>query len=276
LVKDADNEHVQSVYNFTSYRKFIAAWITSRPLGGKGERLKLARAARIHPSLITQILNGNKELTSEQAFLLSQHCGLQGAEREYFQDLVQWERAGDPQYKAWLGDKLKGMRSKGRPEIDAGDLAPLSEYERAIFYSAWYYSAIHLATALPGRWDVDRVTSRFGLPRATVQDVLNFLTSTGLCTSDGGRYRMGMRRTHIQDVSTHLDRFLTNWRLKGIERIPSSRPSEFFHSQQLYLSKADVVHIKALLIRITEEVGKTMEKGTPETVFCLNLDWFET
>jgi len=132
LVKDADNEHVQSVYNFTSYRKFIAAWITSRPLGGKGERLKLARAARIHPSLITQILNGNKELTSEQAFLLSQHCGLQGAEREYFQDLVQWERAGDPQYKAWLGDKLKGMRSKGRPEIDAGDLAPLSEYERAV------------------------------------------------------------------------------------------------------------------------------------------------
>ena len=250
--------------------------MAARPSSGKGERWQLAQALRAHPSLITQILKGKRDLTLEQAFLACAHFAIPEVETEYFVDLVQWERAGNPKYKAWLASKLKRARGN-RPRAGLDGAAPLSDHERAIFYSAWYYSAIHLTTALPGPWTVKKLSERLRLPGETVRDVLGFLVSAGLCTVEKGLYRVGLQKTVIQDPSTHLDRFLTNWRLRGIEKIPSSARPQIFHSQQLCLSAENAGRVRELLLNITAELGGLMKASvSPDAVYCLNIDWFQT
>ena len=80
--------------------------IATHPDLGRGSIKKMAAALKVHPSLISQVLNGIKDFTSEQANDLAIFFGLKERETEYFLCLVNIERAGNTRLKAFLQNKL--------------------------------------------------------------------------------------------------------------------------------------------------------------------------
>jgi uncharacterized protein (TIGR02147 family) len=262
------------IFHARDYRAFLKFRLQATP--GKGQLKKLADHLGVHPSLLTQLLAGNRNLTSEQAFLASQHLGLDEDETEYLLTLVQLERASKASYRARLKAQLDAIRARasGAEEQRADDL-PLAEHERAIFYSTWHYVAIHLLAMVPRHQSLKAIASYFELPEAWVRQVLEFLFRNRLLVdAGGGKWEIGPRRTHVKAGSPLAVRNSTNWRLKGIEHLQRQAPGDLFYSAPMVIGKAQAAQVAELLRKLVEETDQLIERSPSEETWCLNLDWF--
>src|SRR4051812_26541065 len=138
-----------SLFEFTDYRAYLRAHVARLPKNGRGELTRIAAHLAVNTTLLSQIMSGAREFTPEQAFALSAYLGHSVLEADYFSLLVQIERAGTKDLKDHLERKRKGLKT------DALKLAArishqkkLSDQDRAVFYSSWIYSAVHLYTSV--------------------------------------------------------------------------------------------------------------------------------
>lgn len=97
------------IFEFQNYKAFIRSMITNHPDLGHGSIKKMAAALRVHPSLISQVLNGIKDLTSEQANDIAGFFCLSELETEYFLCLVDIERAGTTRLKVFHQSRLRRL-----------------------------------------------------------------------------------------------------------------------------------------------------------------------
>lgn len=80
---------------FEDYKAFVNLWIeTQGKPNSRGQFRRMAGHLRVHPSLLTLIFRGSRDLTPEQAADLAQYLGLSEWESEYFLVLVEKARAG--------------------------------------------------------------------------------------------------------------------------------------------------------------------------------------
>src|SRR4051794_27269958 len=132
-----------TVYEFSTTRAFLTAMTTA---GGKrtGVKAQLAKAARCHPAFVSRVLSGQAQLSLEQAERTSAFLKLGPDERRYFLFLLQEERSGTEELRAFFREERETMLRKRReirnriPESEK-----VSVKHQAVYYSAWYYAAIH-------------------------------------------------------------------------------------------------------------------------------------
>lgn len=261
-------------FHFASYRAFLVARLKHQ---GRGALARIADHLKIHPSLVTKILKGRLDFTPDQAFALGEYLGLPPAEQEYFLTLVDVERAGSPRRRSWLKGKAAKLKEEATRAVEPGrETAPLSDRNQFIFYSHWYYSATRLLTSVPGHNSSERIAERLGLPHALIEEVLTFLLSTGLCTQMGGKLELGVRDTRIDASSPMIDRHLSNWRMKGLEKIPRSAPAqnEIFYSGPMAIHHDLRPRVRALVLELIEAVDRLRSERPPDDLACLNVDWF--
>src|SRR5690606_3431825 len=94
----------------------------------------------------------------------------------------------------------------------------LSEEEKAVFYSNWFYTGIWALTSIPGYQSVEAIAGYFDLPKALVNRVIAFLLTTGLCIEENGKLRPGTSYVHLEAESPFIGRHHAIWRQKAIER----------------------------------------------------------
>lgn len=85
------------------------------PRRGRGELTKIAAALRVHPTFISQVFRGPRELSLEQAALLAYHLQLSEPEREFFIDLVGLSRAGNDPLKTVLKRRMTMLKEQNQP-----------------------------------------------------------------------------------------------------------------------------------------------------------------
>ena len=64
------------IFDYDEYSTFLRAWIESQPRKGRGWARKLALHLKVHPTLISQVLQSKKDLTVEQAQKTAELMGL--------------------------------------------------------------------------------------------------------------------------------------------------------------------------------------------------------
>ncbi len=57
------------VFEFSNYREYLAKRLKTMPNKGYGQMSELSRFIGVHTTLVSQILKGHKDLTTDQAFL---------------------------------------------------------------------------------------------------------------------------------------------------------------------------------------------------------------
>ncbi len=263
------------VYEYRSYKEFVRDLVKGRPHGGRGMFRQMAEYLKVHSTLISQVFRGTKDLSAEQAFLAAEFLNLDMNQTDYFLALVEYERASFEPLRERIVHRLDQMRLQNqlvKNRIKSTHVLP--EEVKARFYSHWHYAAIRLATDIPALQDVASIAAHFGLSRAYVEELLEFLSLHGLVVLDPhkNKYKLGPARTHIDQYSPYTPTHHRNWRLKALDRHIAMKDSELAFSAPMTLSVADLKHIKELILTMIQEVDRTVRESPSETLACLNID----
>ena len=147
------------------------------PKKGYGQFAKIAKHLSINSVNVTQIFKGDRDLSLEQACLLTEFFGLSQLEAEYFVGLVELSRACHFKLKNMIQKKLVELKKKSENLKDRLTIkAELNDNAKAMFYSQWYYSGIRLATSVKDLKTADQIAAYYNLPPLPmVNRVLEFL-----------------------------------------------------------------------------------------------------
>ncbi|MBI4042551.1 MAG: TIGR02147 family protein [Deltaproteobacteria bacterium] len=264
-----------NLFQLDDYKEYVRQRIASMPKRGHGEWKKIAECLRIHTSMVSQIFKGEKELTLEQSCALCHYFGLNELETDYFLHLVQRERAGSAQLKQVLTRQMGELKEKFQQlQHRLPKTMKLTEADKALFYSHWYYSGIRLLSSVPEFHDVDRIAEYLKLPKNVVSSVLTFLVSVGLCANKNGKLQMGPNRTHIEMESPLSARHHTNWRIKALENLQSLAHDELSFTGPMSIAVKDFAKIRGEAVEFIEKVSAIVKDSEPEQLACLTLDWF--
>ncbi|MGZ3771873.1 MAG: TIGR02147 family protein [Bdellovibrio sp.] len=265
-----------SVFDFKNYKQYLTSALEARAVHQKGQRSKLAHFIGCNPAYLSQILNGNVDLSPEQAQTTNTFLGHTSAESRYFLNLVLFERAGNKELKAYYDEELKRQRQerlvlKNRVQINRS----LSETDQARYYSSWYYAAIHVAVSLPHLRSREKIAEALSLPQSTVNQALEFLLQIGVLKQHGKEFRQGEVNLYLGADSNFITKHHANWRMKSIQSLDIVKDRDLHYSGVITCSHDDALKIKELLIKSVENIREIVKGSADESLFVYTLDLFE-
>ena len=265
----------ESVFEFTSYKEYLLHWIAARPHQGRGERSRIAETLQCQLAYVSQVLGGSAQFSFEQAEALNLLLDHHDDEAEFFLQLVHLERAGTPALQKRTKKKIKEILNhrlilRNRLKFEK----TLDREDQMIYYSAWYYAAIHLALAIPTLQTRDALVRAFNLPISKIAQVLDFLLTRGLSKEERGRYTIGDARIHIESDSPMISKHHTNWRMQAIQSLENDDSGELHYSSVITVAEGDIQRVREALVKAIENVREVVRPSQDETLFCYTLDLF--
>lgn len=265
-----------SIFQFSSYREYLLAWIEGQGSRGYGIKGRIAQALGVSPSLVSQILKGDKTLTSEQTSDLSDYLGLTEMESDYLQLLADLERAGTQRYREKLMRKIKSLQEQSRRiGLRVPRQKELTDEQKAIFYSSWIYTGIFNLVAVPTCNHVNAIADYLHLETGVVNRAVRFLLENGLCKESNGVLSYGPASIHVDRESPFVNTHHRNWRLQAVQRMEARKDSDIFFTSPMSLSKEAAREIQKLLPTVIQNVMQISGPSPSELTACLNIDWFE-
>jgi len=271
---------MNNLFEFSDYRTFIKSSADPSRSGTKrsGELKKIAESARVFPSYLSQILNGRRDLTLDQAIQIADHFGFGDLERKYFLTLVQISRAATSRLKDELNSELKELKLQ---HLKLSSRLPnqkeISIEDAAEFYSSWLYIAIRLCTAIPQLQTIETLSKKFALSDRKIRKILKFLTRTKLCIeSESSKYSYGPSHMHLSADHPLITKHHSNWRSFAMQKHSILEQSkELAYSGVFALSKSDAQKIRKMLPVWIDSVREISDPSQSETLYCFNIDWLE-
>ena len=241
-----------------------------------GEKKEIAEYINIHPTTLSQALNGSRAFSDEQVFLLARYFNLAEIECEYVLLLHQIENSQNKIFKENLIKKKNKLvkRSQNLTERVERD-KEISDMDKSIFYSSWHYSCIWVFISLEGGKTKEEIHQRTKIDKRQISKVLNFLEHTGLCVEKDGQYRQQLGRMHLDKTSPHLKQHHINWRIKSIQKLDHPDDLDLNFTAPLSLSKKDFEKLREELVRFIQTLSTTVEKTDPEEIYLANLDFIK-
>lgn len=265
-----------SIFEFRDYRIYLKSYIRQLPRKGRGELSKISKHLKVNTTLLSQIMSGLRDFNQEQACSLSAYMAHTDLEMDYFSLMVQLQRAGTAELKKYLEKKLGSIKTEAlQLSKRISHEKKLSDQERAIFYSSWIYSAIHLFTSIRERGvTLEEISSEFHFTKQKTVEIMQFLIAAGLCIEVSGRYSMGVQSTFVDKGSPYLLKHHSNWRVKAIQKSETLAENELMYSGQFSLSKKDFEVLRERLTEFLKEANKIVKDSKAEDIAALNVDWF--
>jgi len=262
-----------SVLNHVSYKRYLEEYMAQLPKEGRGEINRMAAAMGVHPTLVSQVLRGDKDFSIEQAHKLCHHLGLLKLEKDYFLLLVQHERAGSRDLKQYYQEKIEELKTRS---LDLKERIShhrsLTDQERAVFYSSWIYSAVRLFTSIGTGQTLAATAERFELSPGEAAEILGFLNESGLVSEEAGVYQMQTAHTHLEIGSPFLPRHHVNWRLQAIQRCERLTSDELMFTSPFSISREDFLKIREQIVSLVNSTSKVIRESPAEEIACLNVD----
>lgn len=265
-----------NIYDFEDYREFLKNFILLQPKKGRGLIREWSAAIGVHPTLMSHVLQGKKELSFEAADVLATRLQLTEKECDYFFLLVSYAKAGSASLNARFRSKIAAAQRKSLLVSEHLDVkSKITESTQAVFYSNWIYTAVRNLVAIARFNNPEAVSIQLGVSRQSVEDALKFLISKGLCSVESGHFVVGPARTHVAESSPFVKTHHQNWRVKAMERMTADNPSDLFFTFPFSASKEDVLRIRKELPIWLKKISDIVTPSESENVRCLNVDFFD-
>ncbi len=263
------------VFDYINYKSYLNEKIINAPNKGRGLKLKLAKFLGCQTAYISQVLNQSVNFSLEQAIKVNQFWSHNKEESRFFLLLVQHERAGTQDLRLFLEEEMNTILQRRKNLKDRLDIKDsLNENDQHIYYSVWYYAAIHILLSIPDFQTPARICEYLGLPLKQIQEALEFLVETGLAIQKGNRYEIGLTRIHLDKSSIQIRRHHTNWRSQAISSIDRNEPRDLHYSNVLSIARNDIPKVKEIFIKAIEEAREIIKVSPEEEVQVLTLDFF--
>jgi uncharacterized protein (TIGR02147 family) len=260
------------VFEFRDYKDYLRARIRER---GRGEKSRIAEQLRCHLAYVSQVLRGSAQFSFEQADALNRYLAHAEDEAEFFSLLVGHARAGTDSLRKVHENKIhKTLHERTLLENRLKNKKVLPADSQGIYYSAWYYSAIHLLISIPGFQTKDEIARHLRLPLSQITQVLSFLVSTGLAELTKGAYRTGQVSLHLQNDSPWIARHHASWRMQAIQSMDRSDSKDLHYTSVVSMAPEDAPEIRKILIEAIEKVRSVVRQSPEKAVYCYILDLF--
>lgn len=265
-----------SIFNFKDYKHYLKSKLLELSKTERGWKQKTADHIGCQPSYLSQILNGKPDLTLDQAHLLNRLFLHDKIESRYFVLLVEHGRATTREFKEFLQEQMQELQQarfdlkKRLKETDQVSSEDMNKY-----YSTWFYSAIHIALAVPELQDIRAIAHKFHLPEQTVAQVIGFLEQSGLIEKEKGRYVFTKMRLHLDRNSDFIQRHHINWRSQSLQSVEKNMAEDLHFSTVFAISKKDFDQVKEVFIQSIESARKIIRPSDSEEVCALTLDFFK-
>ena len=265
---------MKSVFEFQHYRNFLQVAL---PVKGskRGGRNRLAFALNCQKGFVSQVLGGSGDFSLEHGIKISRFLGLDSQEEEYFLLLLHKDRAGSRALEQFYAKKIleiqerrKQIKTRIRSHTD------LNEVEQATYYSAWYFTAVHMCLMVPELRTRAAITTYLGIGTEVVNRVLDFLFEVGLATQAGEKLGAGPSRIHLPNHSPHVNKHHTNWRLRALHSLDTAQENDIHYSLVMSISESAAEEIREILLQAIQNVEPVMKAAKDETIYSLNMDFF--
>jgi uncharacterized protein (TIGR02147 family) len=264
------------IFDETNYKIWVNSRVKAMPKGGRGQYTSIAQYLSTSTSIVTQVFKGDRDLTPEQAVLLSEYFGLTKLEREYLILLVNYSRAGTHRYKEILKDQIEEQQQYSK-EIKSyvAQNIEINEEKKSVLYSNWYYLAIWSLTAIEGYDSIDAIADRLKINRSKANEALQFLLKIGMVIDQGGKLKVGPTLIHLESSSPHIPRHHQNWRLRAFQKYENSKATDVFYTAPVTLSEKDIKMIRERIVKFIADTIDVVKASPSEKLYCMCMDWFE-
>lgn len=265
-----------SIFEYDDYKKWTNYTITTMAKGGRGQYRKIAEFLNTSPTIVTQVFNGDRELTSEQSVLLADYFALSKIESRFLIILVNYSRAGTHRYKQILKDEIEELREKSR-EIKnrVQQNAAMTEEVKSVLYSNWYYLAIWSLTAIKEFNNLEAIIDRLKLNRKKAREALDFLIKYSFVIEKDDKLQVGPTLIHLEAQSSHIPRQHQNWRLQAFRKYEDQVLTNVSYTAPVTLSEKDAEILRERIRQFISESVNLIKDSPSEKLYCLCLDWFE-
>ncbi len=231
-------------------------------------------------SVVSNIIKGRINLTSESAGRVSNALELKGPEREYFDTLVQFNQAKTVDEKNLFFQKLESVKKQGIKTSPAQKIRK-EQYE---FYSRLYHSTIRsIIDMYPFKNDYQWLSKMVHPPIKPMQakKAVQLLEHLGLIKKDRrGFYRVTDK--NIEAGREVLDIGVANYHIDSADlaKLALSAPSKkkkMFAGQTLGMSEQTYKQVITEVDKFQDRLAALAKADRdPDTVFQLNFQLFQT
>ena len=266
-----------SIFDYKNYKKYLHDAIESFPHHGRGIKIALASAAGCQNTYVSQVLNGNAHFNLEQANNIAHYLKLSKDEHHFFLLLIQHARAASPSLKEYFLEHIEEMIQHRLALVHTRNIDNIiSPKNLMVYYSEWYFSAIHMIISIPQFQTMESVAKSFNLPVTLVSKVFDFLVKTGLILKKENKfYPSKNKKVHLRKDSPLVKNQHVNWRLMALQSLNKTDFDDLHYSSIITISEKDSEKVKALLQNTLQSMRTLLKDSHDECVRAITLDFFK-
>lgn len=266
---------MELLYQARDYKSYLKNWIERQSDGGRGLRSRLAVEIGCQKAFVSQVLDGPRHFSLEHGVRINSFLNHNRDEGRYFIILMNRDRAGSKELESFFDQQMKEIRSQRREVRKSIQVERQLDFEHAaIYYSQWFYSAIHMLVGNRKHRNVESIAKALQIPITTAELAVNFLTSVGLVNETKTGYERGAAFVHIDRDSPLSFRHHANWRWKSLQRLETPNDIDLHFSSVISLSEKEFVFIKDVLLRALTQIKAKVETAKDEKLVSLCIDLF--
>jgi len=251
------------IFNYLNYRDYLKEVLTERIQANRQYSLRsFARNLGIQPSLLSEVLGGTRRLSPESANLVAQKLELASHERDYFELLVQLERAKNQTLKESTLRKIQQLNPDKKDIHDLG-----VDYFQMI--AEWYHFAILRLTEIETfEWSKKNVARALGIHEVEVATALERLERLQLIEK---RETQDSRPKKIEDnylvkspmPNEALRKYHQQILQKNIEALTAQTPNErFTGTEDVLLSQDQIAEAEKIFEECFTKILNLSKKKT--------------
>jgi uncharacterized protein (TIGR02147 family) len=242
------------VFEYTDYRLYLKSVLAKRIAKNPRYSLRaMAKNLAVSPALLSQISNGQRNLTPLNAVRFSKKLGLSRRESDYFCSLVQYQDAKHMESKAILQERIQVMR-RGR---EVQNLS-LDAFQAV---SDWYHFAILEMLKIEGfKAQPKTIAKRLGISAVEAEVALERLIRLGAIQAlPGGGYKRTMKGIRVEsaDRNQALQSFHRQMLEKAAMSLGTQSPKERHIGSETF--SIDLAQIPEAQKRINEFLDEMAE-----------------
>lgn len=268
---------LKELISTADYRKYLI-----QKFGGAGrrtgQRAQFAKHLGVQTAFVSQVLNLSTgiHLNLEQAARANSFLEHDEEEGHLFLLLVQKQRAGTTELKIYFKKQIEAIEErhqqiKSRVPAEV-ELTPLHQ---ALYYSQWFYSAIHILLTIPEFRSRRAIAEALTLDLGVVTEALNQLVEMGLAARTTEGFTVGPQHIHLAANSPFIGRHHANWRIQAMKSFDTPMSNQKLHySSVLSFAKRDIEKLRSRILKMIEETLAEIKPSKEEVLYTINVDFF--
>jgi uncharacterized protein (TIGR02147 family) len=263
-----------TVFEYANYRDYLKVRLSTTG-ESRGMRTKLAAMTGTQPAFISRVLSGELDFAPEHGPVIHELLNHTSDEAHYFMLLLSKARAGNIKLQSYYQEQIDGILEKRKQFLTRiKDSEAVQVEDQAIYYSQWYYLAIHVLVGIPQYQTRDALAGRLGLSSVTVGKALEDLLRMGLVEMKSGKFSVGKKRIYLAKQSPWISNLHMHFRGRVIHRLSEPQPDDLHFSAAISVSKKTFQEYRKRLLDLMSEMDERIVDSKDEEIYAISFDLF--